>query len=127
MGLVPGVERSRPQPAPSIGTMGDGQGTRTQADVPTLAGLRAQRKAIARVAAVHGASNLRIFGSIARETAGPESDIDLLVDFEDGRTLTDHVRLWRDLEALLGRSVDVVTAGGLTSRDDDIRADAVEL
>lgn len=79
------------------------------------------------MAADHGASNVRVFGSVARGSAGPESDIDLLVDFEPGRSLVDHVGLWRDLEDLLGRPVDVVSSGGLTDRDDDIRADAVVL
>jgi len=37
------------------------------------------------------------------------------------------VRLWRELEALLGTGVDVISAGGLTERDDDIRADALAL
>src|SRR5665213_4083895 len=92
---------------------------------PTLASLRSRKADIVRVAGEHGASNVRVFGSIARGTAGPASDVDLLVDFEPGRTLVDHVGLWRDLEALLGRSVDVVSAGGLTDRDDDIRADAL--
>jgi predicted nucleotidyltransferase len=94
---------------------------------PTVATLRARKAEIARVAARHGASNLRVFGSVARGTAGPTSDVDLLVDFEAGRTLLDQVGLWRDLEALLGRAVDVVSAGGLTDRDDDIRADALAL
>jgi predicted nucleotidyltransferase len=93
----------------------------------TVASLRARKAEIARVAARHGASNVRVFGSVARGTAGPTGDIDLLVDFEAGRTLLDHVGLWRDLEALLGRAVDVVSAGGLTDRDDDIRADALVL
>lgn len=92
-----------------------------------MAMLRARKAEIARVAARHGASNLRVFGSVARGTAGPTSDVDRLVDFEAGRTLLDQVGLWRDLEALLGRAVDVVSAGGLTDRDDDIRADALAL
>jgi predicted nucleotidyltransferase len=94
---------------------------------PTLSMLRGHKTDILRVAADHGASNVRVFGSVARGTAQPASDVDLLVDFEPGRTLLDHVALWRDLEALLGRSVDVVSAGGLTERDDDVRADALPL
>ena len=94
---------------------------------PDLASLRARRAEIVRVAGAHGASNVRVFGSVARGTARPESDIDLLVDFEPGRTLADHVALWQALEALLGRRVDVLSAGGLTDRDDDIRTDAVAL
>ncbi len=89
--------------------------------------LRARRDEILRVAAARGASNVRVFGSVARGTAGPGSDIDLLVDFDPGRTMVDHVGLWRDLEALLGAAVDVVSSGGLTERDDDIRADALAL
>jgi uncharacterized protein len=92
-----------------------------------MATLRSRKGDILRVAAARGASNVRVFGSVARGTAGPSSDIDLLVDFESGRTLVDHVGLWRDLEALLGATVDVVSTGGLTERDDDIRADALAL
>ncbi len=80
-----------------------------------------------RIAAAHGASNLRVFGSVARGTAGMESDIDFLVDFDRDRTLVDYVGLWRDLEALLGTSVDVVSTGGLTERDSDILRDALLL
>ncbi len=80
-----------------------------------------------RIAAAHGASNLRVFGSVARGTAGKESDIDFLVDFDRDRTLVDYVGLWRDLEALLGASVDVVSTGGLTERDSDILRDALVL
>lgn len=104
-----------------------GQIAPTEPVPPTFDMLRARRTEIVQVAAAHGASNVRVFGSVARSTAGPTSDVDLLVDFEPGRTLLDHVGLWRDLEALLGRTVDVVSAGGLTDRDDDIRADAMNL
>lgn len=92
--------------------------------VPTLDALRYRKAEIVRIAAAHGATNVRVFGSVARGSAGPTSDIDLLVDFEPDRSLLDHVGLWRELEAFLGRSVDVVSAGGLTDRDDDIRTDA---
>lgn len=104
-----------------------GQAADTDLVAPTVALLRSRRDEIVRVAAAHGASNVRVFGSVARGSAGPGSDIDLLVDFEPGRTLLNQVGLWRDLEALLGRSVDVISAGGLTDRDDDIRADALAL
>jgi predicted nucleotidyltransferase len=94
---------------------------------PDLQSLRAHRAEIVRVAFAHGASNVRVFGSVARGTAQLGSDVDLLVDFEPGRTLVDHVGLWRELEALLGRRVDLLSTGGLTDRDDDIRSDAVPL
>lgn len=87
-----------------------GQAADTGLVPPTVGALRARRDEIVRAAAAHGASNVRVFGSVARGSAGPGSDIDLLVDFEPGRTLLDHVGLWRDLEALLGRSVDVISA-----------------
>jgi len=38
-----------------------------------------------RAAAAHGARNVRVFGSVARGDSGPESDVDLLVEFEPGR------------------------------------------
>jgi predicted nucleotidyltransferase len=89
--------------------------------------LQARRDEIVGLAEAHGASNVRVFGSVARGTSEAGSDIDLLVDFEPGRTLVDQVGLWRDLEALLGVRVDVVSARGLTERDDDIRDDALPL
>ena len=72
------------------------------------------RDAILGIAARHGARNVRVFGSIARGDARPDSDIDLLVDLEPGRSLLDHVGLWQDLEELLERRVDVVVDGGLS-------------
>jgi len=59
----------------------------------------------------HGATNIRIFGSVARHDTGEESDIDFLVDLEPGRTLFDLGGLAYDLEQLLGGRVDVATPG----------------
>jgi predicted nucleotidyltransferase len=95
--------------------------------VPTLEALRLRREEILLVAAAHGAHNVRVFGSVARGEARPESDVDLLVDFDKGRSLWDYAALWRELQAMLGISLDLVDAGGLTDRDDDIRHDAVPL
>ncbi len=89
--------------------------------------LRARKRQILQVAAAYGAFNVRVFGSVARGTSTAASDVDLLVDFEAGRTLLDQARLRRDLQLLLERSVDVVSARGLTDRDDDIRAGALPL
>ncbi len=75
--------------------------------------LQAKRAEILNLAARHGASNVRLFGSVARGEAGPESDVDFLVDLEPGRSLLDHVALWQDLGDLLGCEVDVVTEKGL--------------
>ena len=75
--------------------------------------IHGKRDEILRLAARHGASNVRLFGSVARGEAGPESDVDFLVELEPGRSLLDHAALLLDLEDLLGRRVDVVTDRGL--------------
>jgi len=72
-----------------------------------------QRDTIIDIAARHGARNVRVFGSVARGDDRPTSDIDLLVDMESGRSLLDLVGLAQELEALLQRNVDVVTAASL--------------
>lgn len=78
-----------------------------------LALLEARRSEILSIAAAHGAHNVRVFGSLARGEAGPNSDIDLLVDLEAGRGLLDHAALMLDLEDLFGRKVDVAVERGL--------------
>lgn len=75
--------------------------------------LREKREEILRIAAKHGARNVRVFGSAVRGEAREESDVDFLVDFEPGRSLLDHAALVLDLEELLGHKVDLVTEGGL--------------
>lgn len=70
--------------------------------------LEEKRDEILRLAALHGATNVRVFGSVARGEDRDDSDIDLLVHMEDGRSLLDMVRLWDQLGSLLGRKVDVV-------------------
>ena len=71
-------------------------------------------EAIREVAGRHGAGHVRIFGSYARGEQLPESDLDLLVDLEPGRSLLDLVAIKQDLEDLLGRPVDVVTERSLS-------------
>lgn len=71
------------------------------------------REDILEIAARYGARNVRAFGSMARGDAGPGSDLDLLVEFEHGRSLMDHVALKQDLEDLLGIKVDVVNETAL--------------
>ena len=66
------------------------------------------------LAARHGARNVRVFGSTARGDVHPNSDVDLLVDVEAGRSLLDVIALEQDLEQLLGRRVEVLTDGGLS-------------
>ncbi len=76
--------------------------------------LQTHGRAILDLAARHGARHVRVFGSMARGEAGPESDVDLLVDVEPGRTLLDVIALEQEVQALLGRSVEVLTDGGLS-------------
>lgn len=71
--------------------------------------LKKHREAILAIAARHGARNVRVFGSVARGEATEESDVDFLVVMEPGRSLLDRAALLVDLEALLGRKVDVAT------------------
>lgn len=90
--------------------------------------LKAKREEILRIAAKHGAYNVRIFGSVVRGEAGPESDVDILVDLEPGRSLLDHAALLLELQDLLGCKVDVVTERGLRARiRDRVLQEAVPL
>jgi len=95
-------------------------------DLKTL--LTSRRDEILRIAASHGARHVRLFGSAVRGDATDQSDIDVLVDLEPGRSLIDHAGLVVDLERLLGRRVDVVTERGLRPRvRDAILRDTVSL
>lgn len=69
---------------------------------------------IAEVARKYGASNVRVFGSAARGEDRADSDIDILVSLDRGRTLLDLVGLEQDLTKLLERRVDVVVDGGIS-------------
>ena len=83
---------------------------------PSRAQLASVRAEILAAVARHGATNVRVFGSVARGDADATSDVDFLVDFEPGRSLLDLAGLLVDLEDLLGHSVDVVTEPGLKAR-----------
>ena len=69
--------------------------------------LKTKREEILRIAAEHGARNVRVFGSVARGEADEQSDVDFLVELDKGRSLMDHAALLVELEALLGCKVDV--------------------
>jgi uncharacterized protein len=69
---------------------------------------------ILRIAARHGARNVRLFGSASRGELRRGSDVDFLVTMGKGRSYLDLVALWQDLEELLGRKVDVVTDRGMS-------------
>ena len=90
--------------------------------------LRSRRHEILSVAARHGARNVRVFGSILRGDDRPDSDIDLLVEVEPGRSLLDVIGLEQELEELLGRRVEVLTVGGLSPYlEQQILAEAARL
>jgi len=69
--------------------------------------LKQRREEIIRIAQEHGARNVRVFGSAARGDMDEASDVDFLVEFEPGTSLLQHGALIAELEALLGRKVDV--------------------
>jgi predicted nucleotidyltransferase len=78
--------------------------------------VQSKREDILRLAARRGARNVRLFGSVARDEAGPDSDVDFLVDLEPERSLMDLGGLLMDLQRLLACRVDVVTEAGLRPR-----------
>ncbi len=79
----------------------------------TLEMLKKSRTKILAIAAKHGASNVRIFGSVVRGEDTDESDIDVLVDMAADRSLYDLVGFQQEIEALVGRKADVLTENGL--------------
>jgi hypothetical protein len=75
----------------------------------TLKELRTHRAEILTLAERYGASNVRVFGSVARGDTTPESDVDLLVSMRMGASMFDLVGLWLDLKDLLGCEVSLIT------------------
>ena len=75
--------------------------------------LTARREEVLRCLARHRATQPRVFGSVARGEDGPDSDIDLLVEFDPAASLFDAFALQDELEALLARPVEVATFDGL--------------
>jgi predicted nucleotidyltransferase len=76
--------------------------------------LSAIREDVLRIAAAHGAGNVRVFGSVSRGEQDASSDLDLLVDMAEGRSLFDLIALSNDLEESLGIDVDVLTEASLS-------------
>ncbi len=94
-------------------------------DIQTL---RERREEILQIAAKHGARTIRVFGSVARGDEDEKSDLDLLVEMEEGRSLLDLGGLLMELQDLLGCRVDVVTEKGLRERiRDRVLKEAVAL
>src|ERR1700739_3846391 len=85
---------------------------RDEKATPTLMPLRddlnRRRDVLQAIAARHGASNIRLFGSVLRGEEGADSDIDLLVDMGEDRGFSDYLALVEELEGELARRVDIV-------------------
>jgi uncharacterized protein len=93
-----------------------------------IARVRRHAPALHRAAARRGASNIRVFGSVARGDTGPASDVDLLVDLDKSHTLLDLAGFAEDATEILRRPVDVATVGMLKERiKDRVLAQAVPL
>jgi predicted nucleotidyltransferase len=69
--------------------------------------LSEKREQILAIAARYGARNVRVFGSVARGDADENSDVDFIVEFDESSSLMDHAAMMLELEALLGRRVDI--------------------
>lgn len=79
----------------------------------TMEVLQNKSSEIKRISSIHGARRIRVFGSVAKNTATVNSDVDFSVDLDEGRSLLDLGGLLMDLQELLGCKVDVVTEKGL--------------
>jgi hypothetical protein len=90
--------------------------------------IREKREAIVRIAARHGATQVRLIGSVARGQARPDSDVDLLVTWNEGTSLLDQAALMLELETLLGRRVDIASDGWVKpSIRESVYRDAIAL
>ncbi|MBL8147381.1 MAG: nucleotidyltransferase family protein [Anaerolineae bacterium] len=78
--------------------------------------IREMRAEILAIARSCKATDVRVFGSVARREEGPDSDVDFLVDFEANATLINHIQLEQKLSDLLGIKVDVVSSTALSPR-----------
>ena len=79
-----------------------------------LEDLHNRRDLLLAITARHGASNVRLFGSVLRQEARPDSDVDLLIDLAEDRGFDDYLALIEELESVLGRRVDLITDRGLS-------------
>ena len=97
-------------------------------DTPVGRRLRRLRKRVIDIAARHGASSVRVFGSVARGEDTATSDIDIVAEFAPGTGLFEIVALQQELEKLLGHAVDLVPSEGLRSGvNDEVEREAVYL
>lgn len=98
-----------------------------RAGCPTLDAVRAHSGDIDEIVASYGASNVRVFGSVARGDAGEESDVDLLIDVPSGTGLITVERITEAIEAVVPWRVDVVTSGAARGAMAHILDEAIAL
>jgi uncharacterized protein len=128
MRLPPKAEliAARPAAAESGGTADGLRGMTVKTDLRAL--VRDHRDEILRIAASHGARNVRLFGSVARGDYDEDSDIDFLIELEPRRSLLDLGALLMDLRELLERRVDVVPDNSIPAYSREaVLAEAVQL
>ena len=94
----------------------------------TIAKLKEYKNEILKIAFLHGAKNIKVFGSVARGEENQNSDVDFVVEMSKGKTVLNRIALMQDLKKLLGQDVDVVTYKSLKERvRNSLIKDAVEL
>ncbi len=94
----------------------------------TITKLKEYKNDILRIAFLHGAKNIKIFGSVARGEQNQNSDVDFVVEMEKGKTVLNRIALMQDLKELLGQDVDVVTYKSLKEKiKNSLIKDAIEL
>lgn len=97
-------------------------------DTPLGRRLRHHRRSILACAALHGATNVRVFGSTARGEDRPDSDVDLVVDLNKGTGLFNLEALRRELSEILGVPVDVAPSDSLRPRiREEVECEAIPL
>src|SRR5690625_432796 len=90
--------------------------------------LQEKRELILKSAGEHGIKNVRIFGSVSRHEDGPESDLDLLRELKEDRSLFDLIRFKQEIEDLLEVKVDVATENSIHwSMKEDVLNEVIQL
>ena len=102
--------------------------SRSEGSAPTLGGVLRNRDRIVEVLGRWGVSNVRLFGSVARGDAGPDSDIDLLVTVPKSTSLFDLADMQAQLQELLDAPVHLLTDGAMTdAQRAAVAAEALQL
>lgn len=90
--------------------------------------IKNRREDIVKITKKYGAKNVRVFGSMSRGEEDMDSDLDIIVEMEQGSSLLDIIAIKQDIEELLGRKVDVVTEASISPYiRDEVLKEAVSL